>query len=113
MRVRKKPIEVEAWQWHRNGDLPDDNSQPISPSDSSLSEGKVVRYYRHPSVSGRQRCHRGNCRQRMHDHGWIDTIEGGHNVCPGDWVIRGVIGEFYPCKPKIFDLTYELLEDDE
>jgi len=43
----------------------------------------------------------------MHVHGWIDTLEGGHIVCPGDWIITGVAGENYPCKPKIFAATYE------
>jgi hypothetical protein len=31
---------------------------------------------------------------------------------PGDWIIRGVQGEFYPCKPAIFEATYELVEED-
>jgi hypothetical protein len=43
----------------------------------------------------------------MHDHGWIDTPDGGHVVCPGDWVITGVNGEHYPCKPDVFEATYE------
>jgi hypothetical protein len=43
----------------------------------------------------------------MHDHGWIDTLEGGHIVCPGDWIITGVKGERYPCKPDVFAMTYE------
>lgn len=43
----------------------------------------------------------------MHEHGWIDTLEGGHIVCPGDWIITGVNGERYPCKPDIFAKTYE------
>lgn len=46
----------------------------------------------------------------MHNHGWIDTLEGGHVVCPGDWIIRGIKGENYPCKPDIFAETYELVE---
>lgn len=37
---------------------------------------------------------------------YIDTLEGTMHVSPGDWVIRGVKGEFYPCKPDIFDATY-------
>lgn len=37
----------------------------------------------------------------------IDTLEGPHIVSPGDWVIQGVKGEFYPCKDEIFHLTYE------
>lgn len=42
--------------------------------------------------------------------GWIDTLEGGHIVTPGDWIITGVKGEHYPCKPDVFTLTYEPAE---
>lgn len=42
----------------------------------------------------------------------IPTLEGDHTAQPGDWIIRGVKGEFYPCKPDIFDATYEKVEDD-
>ena len=42
--------------------------------------------------------------------GWVDTAEGGHIVNQGDWIITGVNGEHYPCKPDIFELTYELAE---
>jgi hypothetical protein len=37
----------------------------------------------------------------------IPTLEGDHLAQPGDWIIRGVAGEFYPCKPDIFEATYE------
>jgi len=37
----------------------------------------------------------------------IPTLEGRMMADPGDWIIRGVKGEFYPCKPDIFELTYE------
>ena len=37
----------------------------------------------------------------------IPTLEGDHVANPGDWIIRGVAGEFYPCKPDIFEKTYE------
>lgn len=37
----------------------------------------------------------------------IYTLEGDHHVTVGDWIIRGVKGEFYPCKPDIFEQTYE------
>ena len=40
----------------------------------------------------------------------IATLEGGHWVDPGDYVIRGVAREFYPCKPSIFAATYEVAE---
>lgn len=39
--------------------------------------------------------------------GVIDTLEGEHVVTPGDWIITGVKGEHYPCKPDIFQMTYE------
>lgn len=41
----------------------------------------------------------------------IDTLEGTMNASFGDWVIKGVNGEFYPCKPDIFAKTYEPVED--
>lgn len=37
----------------------------------------------------------------------IETLEGDHYARKGDWIIRGVNGEFYPCKPDIFEKTYE------
>ena len=112
-KFRKKPVIIEAIQWFKNGDHPEDNvlrpyedtgKIPIEPR-----EGAVVRYYRHPSMNGQTPC--SKCGQIMHEHGWIDTLEDGHNVCPGDWIIKGVQGEFYPCKPDIFAATYEPVEE--
>jgi hypothetical protein len=40
-------------------------------------------------------------------NGFVNTLEGVHIVTPGDWIITGVKGEHYPCKPDIFELTYE------
>lgn len=40
----------------------------------------------------------------------IETLEGTMTVSIGDWVIKGVDGEFYPCKPEIFAKTYEVAE---
>jgi anti-sigma factor ChrR (cupin superfamily) len=37
----------------------------------------------------------------------IPTLEGDHLARPGDWIIKGVQGELYPCKPDIFEATYE------
>lgn len=115
---RKKPVVIEATQWFKNGDHPDDYVQPhegfengewrqFSPEERKAKawEGDVVRYFRHPEVPGERECQ--HCGKTMHEHGWIDTLEGGHIVCPGDWVITGVKGEFYPCKPDIFEATYE------
>lgn len=41
----------------------------------------------------------------------IRTLEGDMRAEIGDWIIRGVQGEFYPCKPEIFAATYEPVED--
>lgn len=41
---------------------------------------------------------------------WIPTLEGWHEVTDGDWIITGVKGEHYTCKPDIFALTYELVQ---
>lgn len=38
----------------------------------------------------------------------IPTLEGNHRADKGDWIIRGVKGEYYPCKPDIFKQTYEV-----
>ena len=101
MKYRKKPIVIEATQWFKNGDHPDDGDPE--------TEGGVVRYYRHPKKYNEDPCQ--HCGVRMGDHGWIDTLEAGHNVCPGDWIITGVKGERYPCKPDIFEATYDYETD--
>ncbi len=120
MKFRKKPVVIEATQWFKNGDHPKDECVLLYSGDKGsktacqpepfLSEGKVVRYFRHPNIPGSQIC--SKCGKTMHEHGWIDTLEDGHNVCPGDWIITGVKGEFYPCKPDIFEATYESAEGD-
>lgn len=80
MKFRKKPIVIEATQWFTHGDHPN-----------------VV-----PLTSWRM-----NARPEW---GWIQTLEGGHEVTPGDWIITGVHGEQYPCKPDIFEKTYERVD---
>jgi hypothetical protein len=95
---RKKPIVIEATQWFKNGDHPEDWM-------FKDGEGAVVRYYLRHDVSGDKPCEQCGKPHRM--HGWIDTLEQGHRVCPGDWIITGVKGERYPCKLDIFALTYE------
>ena len=118
MKFKKKPVVIEATQWFKNGDHPADYVRDVEGMidgvQRSISgdyrrergwEGDIVRYYRHPSVSGESACR--HCARTMHVHGWIDTLEGGHIVCPGDFVITGIQGEHYPCKPDIFAATYE------
>lgn len=111
MKFKKKPVVIEAIQWFKNGDHPlDDCSKIITDQgNGGLTEGKIVRYFRLPYKPGTDLCE--HCMDLMHNHGWIDTLEGGHIVCPGDWIITGVKGEHYPCKPDIFELTYEKVEE--
>lgn len=45
--------------------------------------------------------------------GVIPTLEGQMSASVGDWIIRGVKGEFYPCKPDIFAATYEPVDEDD
>ena len=110
-KFRKKPVVIEAHQWFKNGDHPCDldSHGPYDVEDrdalASACEGEVVRYYRHPNVPGESPCEQ--CGKPHYVHGWIDTLEQGHRVCPGDWIIKGIKGEFYPCKPDIFAVTYE------
>lgn len=89
---RKKPIIVEAYQWFKVSDYQDGVVRDVD-------------YYRMPALNGQEECK--YCRVILHDHGWIDTLECGHIVCPGDWIITGIKGEKYPCKPDIFEATYE------
>lgn len=123
MKFRKKPVEIHATQWFKNGDHPDDyrSDRPCTDAAGVATmksgeffreqgwEGEVVRYYRRPSDPGARECE--HCQLTMHVHGWIDTLEGGHIVCPGDWIVTGVRGEKYPVKDQIFKETYEPVEE--
>lgn len=107
-KYKKKPIVIEAEQWFYveydklpgNGNTQED--QPVY----HLSVG----YYRHPDLDGQKECE--HCGNIMHKHGWMDTMEGGHTVCPGDYIIKGIAGELYPCKPQIFKATYDAILGD-
>lgn len=84
----KKPVVIEAQQW-----FPDAPHEAVERNEN-LYDTKDMFI-----------CKR--CGNEYRNHGWIETLEGGHTACPGDWIIRGVKGEFYPCKPDIFAETYE------
>ena len=88
---RKKPVEIEAMR------LADafDSAEPIL---HWIRNGGGTAYL-HLNCGGRE------------THLLIRTLEGDMIAALGDWIIRGVQGEFYPCKPDIFDATYEPAED--
>jgi hypothetical protein len=90
MKFRKKPVIIEATQWFKHGDHP-----AVYPA---VSKGVETWYAEQVGVDSA-------------DLGMIDTLEGLHYVTPGDWIITGVKGEHYPCKPDIFEVTYERVEE--
>ncbi len=81
-KFRKKPVIIDAVQWFKHGD--------------HAAVGQIP-FHVHTNVD-------------VVTHGWVPTLEGGHIVSPGDWIITGVKGERYACKPDIFKDTYELVE---
>jgi hypothetical protein len=85
MKYRKKPVVIEAMQW----------------------KGRVNCDEAHDFI-GLPRCSDG---ELNHDRLHIPTLEGTMTARPGDWIIKGVQGEFYPCKPDIFEATYEPVEE--
>jgi hypothetical protein len=111
-KYKKIPVVIDATQWFKNGDHPEDNSNSIELEGGGfeLSEGEIVRRFRRPDVDDTSRCEK--CNKVMGDHGWIDTLEGGHIVCPGDFIITGIANEKYPCKPDIFRATYEPVDEE-
>lgn len=94
-RFRKKPVVIEARQWDGTAE----GATPIV--DWILQTG--TRSARYHDVTDDV----PNARTEIA----IDTLEGTITASPGDWIIRGVKGEFYPCKPDIFEATYEPVED--
>ena len=98
-KYRKKPVVIEAEQW-----------QEVLGIEGSKEHHLSVGHFRNPKVSDDKVCKL--CSRTMFYHGWVDTLEGGHIVCPGDWIITGVKGERYPCKPDIFEATYEAVMAD-
>lgn len=85
IRCRKKPVEVQAVQW--NGGNVDEVRAFVGDS--------LELYYPTPDP--------------LLIFPIIHTLEGDMNVSEGDYIIKGVEGEFYPCKADIFDKTYECL----
>ncbi len=103
MKYRKIPVVIEATQWFKVT-YDREAGHGIEPEDMPIYH-LGVGYYRTPELDGQDECK--HCGDIMHNHGWVDTLEGGHIVCPGDWIITGVEDETYPCKPSVFNKTYE------
>jgi hypothetical protein len=89
-RFRKKPVVIDAIQW--------DGTLECALQIKSWTDGKVLPNAI-PCNEGRSLLWDGTLTAH--------TLEGPLNVSRQDWIIRGVQGEFYPCKPDIFEQTYE------
>ena len=84
MRFKKKPIIVEAIRW-----------------DGTMESTNRVAAFGGEKVAWWSNCSKMRC----------ETLEGPLTVSVGDWIIKGFKGEFYPCKPDIFEATYEPVEE--
>lgn len=87
MRFRARIVEIEATQWFKAGDHP-----------------MVMSLEAYAVKHGFQSPHRYSP-----DAYVIETLEGHHEVTPGDWIVTGLKGEHYPVKPDIFAMKYEAL----
>lgn len=95
MKFRKKPVVIEATQWLKEGDHPHvlmcwfDAWGKVRWAPGDPDSINIYGCIKKPAIA---------------------TLEGWHEVTPGDWIITGVKGEHYPCKPDIFEATYEKVE---
>lgn len=93
MKYRKKPLVVEAMFWDGTRDRHKEIVKWC---------GKVGIIMMNLS------CYLSSSSATKHLQ--IKTLEGVMLACPGDWIIKGIAGEFYPCKNDIFIATYETVE---
>ncbi len=103
MKFRKKPVVIEAEQF---------NPTAINFFDIiRLPDGvRGTSYGEVSEMLGTSGCSKEPPYWSWHVMGVIETKEGKHVASPGDWIITGVQGEKYPCKPDIFEATYEKVE---
>jgi len=88
MKYKKKPVIIEAIQW--TGD--------------NVSE--ILDFVNHLDIQMTNHAVGDEVKTEL----YINTLEGSMHASEGDWIIKGVHDEFYPCKPDIFEETYEPAE---
>lgn len=89
-KYRKRPVVIDAEQW-----FPGNSVAGVCLGGESCRQRSIL----YPAVLLDGRPH-------------VHTLEGWHEVSPGDWIITGVKGEKYPCKPDVFAATYEPADGD-
>ena len=94
MKYRKKPVEIDAFQLNERGLVGEDWFWD-KVSDNTIITHNFGKYHPEPA--------------------WceIKTLEGLMVATNGDYIIKGVKGEIYPCKADIFEMTYEQVEEKE
>lgn len=93
MKYRKKPVVVDAFQFNENFMRIGANCEGVPDWGINAYDDGIIYFDKDD-----------NCQ--------IQTLEGNHHVSVGDYIIRGVAGELYPCKPDIFSRTYEAVCDE-
>ena len=108
MKYRKKPVIIEAVQWKG-----EDSIQNIKEMQLFLG-GKELEFTFENNYNVEDDNYKMSLYKGSEYEGCsltIKTLEGNMSASPGDYIIKGVNGEFYPCKPDIFEQTYELVEE--
>lgn len=90
MKYKKKPIAIEAFQWTGGPDQVEDPEWIVD----KIKDGTVTFY------------DLDNSEVML----YIQNIDGTNMVSQGDYIIKGIKGEIYSCKPDIFEMTYEFVE---
>ena len=99
MQYRKKPVVVDAFQY--NGNLRNLDGEYHIPIWVAAAFMAGIIHYGYDIKDADE------AELKL----YIDTLEGAHHVSAGDYIIREVNGELYPCKPDIFEKTYEKVEE--
>ena len=92
MKFRTKQVEIEAVQWNKPGD------HPLVEMCYFTGDGRVRWAPGDPPEINVYACQ---------ERPAIRTLEGWHEVTAGDWIITGLRGEHYTCKPDVFEAKYE------
>lgn len=101
MKFRKKPVVIEAIQW---GGLPG-FGEMLGP-EAKIETSRMEKFDAWLVANQGDR----HCRY-VGDQIAISTLEGVMTASKGDWIIKGVSGELYPCKPDIFEASYERVDE--
>ncbi|EHI69448.1 hypothetical protein ACVRY7_07790 [Streptococcus ictaluri] len=91
MKYKKKPVEVEAFQWYGDIHQKEDPEWIISAISEERAWIEVDKVVNSPVLR-------------------TNTLEGVMTAYPSDYIIKGIQGEFYPCKPDVFEQSYEKVE---